>query len=260
MIIKAVSHLPKLAKYYGVPRGGQYIAALLNPVDRPEDADYIVDDIEDSGATRKYWEERFPDKPFVVAFKAAGEWLVFPWEEFESPGEDNITRMLQVIGEDPTREGLQDTPKRYLKFMAEFLNPPPFNFTTFNGENYDELVLSKNIPFFSICEHHLAPFFGVAHIGYIPTNKIVGISKLPRTLDMFARRLQNQERITKQIAEELTKQLNPKGVAVVLEARHLCQEMRGIKKPGIMTMTSSMTGVFKNDINARNEFLNLITK
>lgn len=259
-IIKRVAHLPKDATYYGVPRGGQYIAALLNPVDRPEDADYIIDDIEDSGATRQRYEALYPDKPFYSVYQASGEWLVFPWEVNENPGEDNVIRMLQVIGEDPNREGLKETPKRYLKFMQEFLNPTPFNFTTFSGENYDEMVLSKNIPFFSICEHHLAPFFGVAHIGYIPSDKIVGISKLPRTLDKFARRLQNQERITKQIAQELTEQLNPRGVAVVLEARHLCQEMRGIKKPGIMTMTSSMTGVFKEDINARNEFLNLINK
>lgn len=247
-------------KYYGVPRGGQYIAALLDPADSPEEADFIIDDIIDSGATMERYQRLYPDKPFVALYHAQEEkdWLVFPWELSENPGEDNIIRMLQVIGEDPNREGLKETPKRYLKFMEEFLTPQPFNFTTFDGESYDEMVLSKNIPFFSICEHHLAPFFGVAHIGYVPNNKIVGISKLPRTLDKFSRRLQNQERITKQIAEELTKQLNPKGVAVVLEARHLCQEMRGIKKPGIMTMTSSLTGVFKEDINARNEFLNLI--
>jgi len=248
-------------KYYGVPRGGQYLAAALgNPVDTPEEADYIIDDIIDSGATKRRYTELYPTKPFLAPFIAESDWLVFPWEVNENPGADNITRLLQVIGEDPNREGLKETPHRYLKFMQEFLTPQPFKFTTFSGEAYDELVLSSNIPFFSMCEHHLAPFFGVAHIGYIPSDKIVGISKLPRTLDKFARRLQNQERITRQVAQELTEQLNPKGVAVVLEARHLCQEMRGIKKPGIMTTTSSMTGVFKDDLNARNEFLNLINK
>lgn len=251
-------NIGKTERYFGVPRGGQYIAAMLNPVGSPEEATIIIDDLIDSGATRDRFQSLYPDKPFIALFDKSEDWLVFPWEMYENPAEDNIIRMLQVIGEDPTREGLKETPHRYLKFMQEFLNPEPFKFTTFSGENYDEMVLSKGIPFFSICEHHLAPFFGVAHIGYVPSTKIVGISKLPRTLDKFSRRLQNQERITKQIAEELTEQLNPKGAAVVLEARHLCQEMRGIKKPGIMTMTSSMTGIFKTDLNARNEFLNLI--
>jgi GTP cyclohydrolase I len=146
-----------------------------------------------------------------------------------------------------------------VKFLDEFLNPPAFNFTTFcNEEPNDEMVIVNNISFYSLCEHHLAPFFGVGHIAYIPIDRIVGLSKIPRVLDMFSRRFQNQERITQQVANYLTENLNPKGVAVVLQARHLCVEMRGIKKPGAMTTTSAMTGVFKTQINTRQEFLNLI--
>lgn len=157
------------------------------------------------------------------------------------------------------RDGVEQTPGRVADFWYEFLNPAPFRFTTFNGEEYDEVVASINIPFYSICEHHMAPFFGVAHVGYLPGKKIVGISKLARTVDKFARRLQNQERLTQQIAGMLNEQLEPRGVAVVIKARHLCQEMRGIAKPGIETVTSKMIGVFKDDLNARSEFLKLIT-
>lgn len=169
-----------------------------------------------------------------------------------------VRRMLDHIGEDIHREGLQDTPKRYVKFLQQFLNPAPFEFTTFTNDGSDEMVIVKDIPFYSLCEHHMAPFFGFGHIAYIPNDKIVGISKLPRTLDMFSRRLQNQERITQQVAEYISNKLNPKGVAVVLSARHMCMEMRGVQKPGANTTTSAMLGVFKTQINARQEFLSLI--
>lgn len=169
-----------------------------------------------------------------------------------------VQQILTHIKEDPHREGLQDTPKRYVKFLEEFLNPIPFKFTTFTDTDSDEMVIVKNIPFYSLCEHHLAPFFGVGHIAYIPSGRIVGISKLPRCLDHFSRRLQNQERIGTQVANEVMTQLNAKGVAVVLKARHMCMEMRGIKASGAETVTSTMLGVFKNQVNARQEFLNLI--
>lgn len=167
---------------------------------------------------------------------------------------------LSAMGQDVNREGLQDTPKRYVKFFKEFISPEPYQFTTFKGEKYDQMVISDRIPFFSLCEHHLAPFFGEAAIAYIPgaDGKIVGISKLPRTLDKFARQLQNQERITQQVAAEIEKQLGASGVGVVIKARHLCQEMRGVKKSGVYTTTSCMLGVLKDDLNARTEFLKLI--
>lgn len=179
-------------------------------------------------------------------------------QHFLNPNEDHIKSIISTY-DDVTREGLIDTPKRYVKFLEEFLNPPKFNFTVFDNDKHnDEMVIVKDIPFYSLCEHHLAPFFGTGYIAYIPYKKIVGLSKLPRTLDMFSRRFQNQERITEQIKEFLEEQLKPKGVAVVLKARHLCVEMRGVRKTGSETVTSAMSGVFKTQINARQEFLKLI--
>jgi len=172
--------------------------------------------------------------------------------------EDNVKKIIQALDDNPDREGLKETPKRYAKFLKEFLNPPNWNCTTFDSEGYDEMIVQSNISFYSLCEHHLAPFFGKGFIAYIPDKKIVGLSKLARTLETFSRRLQNQERITQQVAEFLEKELQPQGVAVVLKAKHLCMEMRGVKKHNTFTTTSKMTGVFKTDLNARQEFLNLI--
>ena len=170
----------------------------------------------------------------------------------------HFQQILKSFGEDTDREGLQETPKRYLKFYKEFLNPPKYNFTTFQGEGYDEMIVQSNIPFYSLCEHHIAPFMGHGVIAYIPNDKIVGLSKLARTLETYSRRLQNQERITKQVADYLWEQLNPKGVAVILKAKHMCMEMRGVKKHDTWTTTSSMKGAFRDDEKARNEILNLI--
>lgn len=263
----ALLGLDPAAKYYGVPRGGQPIAAMLNPVDTPEAADVIIDDLIDSGATREKYAALYPEKPFVALFNKltepdiAGTWLRFPWEQTGAQDvEDNVRRVLQQF-DNANREGLADTPRRYVKFLTEFLTPAPFNMTTFDSENYDEMVVVSNIPFFSLCEHHLAPFFGVGAIGYVPGgNKMVGLSKLPRVLEMFARRFQNQERITSQVADYITEHLEPKGVGVILRARHLCVEMRGVKKHNTWTTTSKMTGIFKDDLNCRQEFLNLAGK
>lgn len=169
-----------------------------------------------------------------------------------------VETILAAVREDLTRDGLQKTPERYWKMLYEFLKPPPFEFTTFQEET-DEMVIVHDIPFYSLCEHHMIPFFGVAHIAYIPANNIiVGLSKIPRVLDLFARRFQNQERIGKQVADYLMEKLKPAGVAVVLKARHLCVEMRGVEKPGTLTTTSTMRGRFKENVNTRQEFLNLI--
>jgi GTP cyclohydrolase I len=179
----------------------------------------------------------------------------------EEAAEKAIRDFLQAIGEDVDRDGLKDTPKRYVKFMKEFLNPPDFSMTTFDQEKYGGIVISSNIPFFSLCEHHMAPFFGHAHIAYIPDpekKKIIGISKLPRTLDKFARGLQNQERITEGCAQYLMNKLEAKGVAVIIKARHLCQEMRGVKKHDVYTTTSTMKGEFMEDTAARQELFQLI--
>jgi GTP cyclohydrolase I len=172
----------------------------------------------------------------------------------------HFKEILTHLGENVNREGLKDTPKRYIKFMREFLEPKEFNFTTFDAEGTDEMIIQTNIPFYSICEHHTAPFFGTADVAYIPNEKIVGLSKLARTVDLYANRFQNQERITTQIAERLHAELNPKGVAVRLKAQHLCMCMRGVKKHDTWTSTSKLLGAFKDDEKARFEFLNLITK
>jgi GTP cyclohydrolase IA len=172
----------------------------------------------------------------------------------------HFKEILKHLGENVEREGLKDTPKRYIKFMKEFLEPKEFNFTTFDAEGTDEMIIQTNIPFYSICEHHTAPFFGIANVAYIPNEKIVGLSKLARCVDLYANRFQNQERITTQIAERLQHELNPKGVAVHLKAQHLCMCMRGVKKHDTWTSTSKLLGVFKNDDKARTEFLNFISK
>ena len=176
----------------------------------------------------------------------------------EMTPEWHFQQILKSFGEDVTREGLKETPKRYIKFMKEFLEPKEFNFTCFDAEGSDEMILQTNIPFYSLCEHHTAPFFGIANIAYIPKDKIVGLSKLARTVDLYANRFQNQERITTQIAERIQKELNPLGVAVTLKAQHLCMCMRGVKKHDTWTQTSKMIGVFKSDDKCRNEFLKLI--
>jgi len=170
----------------------------------------------------------------------------------------HFKQILNLLGEDIEREGLIETPKRYIKFMKEFLEPKEFNFTTFDAEGTDEMILQTNIPFYSLCEHHTAPFFGVANVAYIPNGKIIGLSKIARCVDLYANKFQNQERITTQIAERLMLELNPKGVAVTLKAQHLCMCMRGVKKHDTWTMTSKMVGLFKDDDKARNEFLRLI--
>ena len=170
----------------------------------------------------------------------------------------HFKQILNALGENTEREGLKETPKRYIKFMREFLESKEFNFTTFDAEGTDEMILQTNIPFYSICEHHTAPFFGYANVAYIPNDKIVGLSKLARCVDLYANRFQNQERITSQIAERIQKELNPKGVAVTLKAQHLCMCMRGVKKHDTWTQTSKLIGVFKEDDKARNEFLNFI--
>jgi GTP cyclohydrolase I len=176
----------------------------------------------------------------------------------ENSPEWHFQQILNHLGEDVSREGLIETPKRYIKWMREFLERKEFNFTTFDSEGSDEMILQTNIPFYSLCEHHTAPFFGVGHIAYIPRTKIVGLSKLARTLDYYANRFQNQERITSQVAERLNKELDAKGIAVQLKAQHLCMCMRGVKKHDTYTITTKLIGAFKRDEMARHEFLNSI--
>ena len=166
--------------------------------------------------------------------------------------------LLSALGVEVDSEHLRETPRRVAQAYAELLTPVPFNATTFpNDGNYDELVLVRDIPFQSLCAHHLLPFHGTAHIAYLPGERIIGLSKLGRVVDQFARALQVQERLTVQIADWLEETLLPRGVGVIVEAEHLCMSLRGAQKPGAMTVTSALRGALKHDPRTRQEFLSL---
>jgi GTP cyclohydrolase I len=168
--------------------------------------------------------------------------------------------LMRALGMNPQSQELADTPKRVAKAYAELLTPREFTMTTFpNDEQYDELVLAKGIPFTSLCEHHLLPFTGTASVGYLPGPRILGLSKLARVVELFARRPQVQERMTKQIADWLDTQLGPRGVGVVVEAEHTCMTLRGVQARGSATVTSSLTGLIRTDERTRAEFLALAT-
>jgi GTP cyclohydrolase I len=166
--------------------------------------------------------------------------------------------LLTALGVDLTDESVRDTPRRIAHMYAELLSPAPFTPTTFpNDGGYDELVVATQIPFHSLCEHHLLPFVGVAHVGYLPGERIIGLSKLARVVELFARDLQVQERLTTQVANWLDDHLQPKGVGVVIEAEHLCMSLRGVQKPGARTITSALHGLVRDDHRTRQEFLSL---
>lgn len=179
------------------------------------------------------------------------------------PIEESIRRIIREIGEDPARDGLLKTPRRvadsmrfltggYQQDVDRVLNGALYEVA------YDEMVIVKDIEIFSLCEHHLLPFFGRCHVAYIPTKKVIGLSKIPRLVDVFARRLQVQERLTTQIAETIMEKIKPLGVGVVIEAKHLCMIMRGVEKQNSVAVTSAMLGVFRNETETRNEFLSLV--
>ena len=180
-------------------------------------------------------------------------------EEFEGA----ITKVLELLGEDPKREGLLKTPSRVVKaweFLTEGYHQDPeaiLNQALFTTSN-DEMVVVRDIEFYSTCEHHMLPIIGRAHVAYIPNGKVVGLSKIPRIVNVFARRLQIQEQMTEQIADAISNSINPKGVAVVLHARHMCMEMRGVQKINSTTVSSALRGLFKSDQRTRSEFYNII--
>jgi len=181
----------------------------------------------------------------------------------EKEFEEAVTKVLELLGEDPKREGLLKTPSRVakaLQFLTEGYHKDPkeiLNQALFTTSN-DEMVLVRDIEFYSMCEHHMLPIIGRAHVAYIPDGKVVGLSKIPRIVDVFARRLQIQEQMTEQIADAILETIKPKGVAVVLHARHMCMEMRGVQKINSTTVSSALRGLFKSDERTRNEFYNLI--
>jgi len=267
---------------FAVPRGGVPASYILKIVtagqepsitmrSNPHQADFILDDIIDSGDTLRHYDNICPTTPFYALVNKqrteefADSWVIFPWEHQDVEGDITVTvtRLLQQIGENPKRGGLLETPSRVAKAWQHWSSGYNVDPSTVlkefedGGETYDEMIVVKDIPFYSHCEHHLAPFFGTANIGYIPNGKIVGLSKLSRLLDVFANRLQVQERLTTQVADALMDHLKPRGAAVSIRARHLCMESRGIKRQGSETVTNVLRGVFRTDTAARAEFLGL---
>lgn len=261
-------------KCYPVLRGGYPVALALQQylnVEIVSDADFadvIIDDIIDSGSTVKRFFEQRPLTPFVALIdkrvdeEYVGKWVVFPWEGDADGGvEDNIRRLLQFVGEDPNRGGLVETPKRVSKAWLHWCNgynidvPSLFKQFEDGAEGYDQMIVVDAIPFYSHCEHHMAPFFGVVKIGYIPNKSIIGLSKLVRVVNAFSHRLQVQERLTSQICDAINDNLKPLGVGVTIKARHLCMESRGISCQGHSTVTTALRGFLKEEAAAKQEFL-----
>lgn len=275
---------------YGVPRGGVPVVLELSRhlpnlrvLEQPPVTEaaarttLVVDDILDSGRTR----ERFAGSDFAVLHQKASapgsatyfvhggvdRWVVYWWEgdREEASVTDNVVRILQYIGEDASREGLRDTPLRVVRSWQQLYSGYRFKpgdvgklLTVFKDGACDEMVLLRDIEFYSTCEHHMLPFFGRAHIAYIPDGKVVGISKLARLLEVFARRLQIQERLCQQITSSLDTHLQPKGSACILEAQHLCMTGRGVQKQNSIMVTSSLTGVFRTQAATREELLRMV--
>lgn len=275
-VAKSIDHhaFPYPVKVYAIPRGGvpaayavgQHLPITL--VDDPAEAQVFIDDIIDSGDTRERYQKQYPGIPFYALIDKAvdyqGQYIIFPWEEnAEGSFADNVTRLLQYVGEDPKRGGLLETPHRVAKAWKEWCSGYGQDVGSVlkvfedGGEAYDQMVTVKDIPIYSKCEHHLADIFGTATIAYIPNGKIVGLSKLSRVADIFARRLQVQERLTCQIADALVEHLQPKGVGVVIKARHMCMESRGICQQGHHTITTALRGAMLEEPATRAEFLNL---
>jgi GTP cyclohydrolase I len=200
-----------------------------------------------------------PPHPFALAAPSANDCRL---REIDHAAAQRAARdLLRALGADVDSESLRDTPRRVADAYAELLAPQPFRATTFpNDDGYDGLIVARAIPFHSLCMHHMLPFHGIAHIGYLPGERIIGLSKLGRVVELFARDLQIQERLTVQIANWLQTELEPKGVGVVLEAEHLCMSLRGVQKLGANTVTSALHGALRDDARTRQEFLALTTR
>jgi GTP cyclohydrolase I len=244
-------------------------------LDRPMPHGLVVDDIIDSGATRRrFTSQGFDFDALYITRREGAElvgptvidedtWLVFPWETVDEQAgpADAVVRLLEFLGEDPTRPGLVDTPRRVLDSLAEMTDgyqaDPAEHLGVVFPDRCDEMVVVTGIDFTSLCEHHLLTFSGRATVAYIPDGQVVGLSKLARVVDVFAHRLQVQERLTEQIAEAIETHLSPAGVGVVIEATHSCMVCRGVRKPGATMVTSALRGALKDKPAARAEFLTL---
>ncbi|KKM21575.1 hypothetical protein LCGC14_1634070 [marine sediment metagenome] len=259
---------------FGVPRGGTHIAQALNSynsnllVDEPTAAEFIVDDIVDSGRTRARWLTLYPLAEFWAPYDKTrdatlvGEWLEFPWERHndETAPEDSAARLLESLGFNLNSDGMKETPDRLVHSLKEMTtgyaqDPKEILKKRFDA-TYDEMVVVRDIEFYSLCEHHILPFHGTVTVGYLPGENVVGVSKLGRLVDCFARRLQLQERMTQQIAEAMNEYLQPRGVGCVVRATHLCMAMRGAKCPAEM-VTSSLLGMMRDEAAVRAEFMSL---
>ena len=257
-------------KIWGIPRGGSIVAGLARQqgaivVDTPQEADIAVDDIIDSGATQALIKQTYQLETYSLINKVQdgiNEWVHFPWEE--SPEQDigmSVSRILQYIGEDSLRDGLIETPKRVVASWKQLFGGygvNPEDVMKWFIDDTDEMIISKNIQFFSTCEHHMLPFFGKASVAYIPEGRVLGLSKLSRIVDIYSRRLQTQEHLTRQIGEALTAQV--KSVAVHIEAEHLCMKSRGVNQQESTMITNYLTGAFRENTDARNEFLMSVNK
>ncbi len=266
---------------FGVPQGGVPLAVTLAyllklPLSTAEEPGcLVVDDIIDSGTTRRKYgaydfatlidkRNNIPSDDCISAkntFK--DKWVEFWWEGSESKSiEDSVVRQLQFLGEDVTREGLKDTPARVVESWKEIYAGYDMKvediITTFTNDGYVEIILLKDIEFYSTCEHHMQPFFGKAHVAYIPVEKVIGISKLARIVEMFSRRLQIQERISTQVVQTLMKELEPHGAACFIEAKHFCMCSRGVNKQNSVMTTSCLEGIFFDDDKARSELMSLL--
>lgn len=269
--IKDIAPEHGFGRVFGIPKGGYYIAYLIESmslgrvVDDPAVADSIVDDIIDSGETVEKWKKRFPHNHIYVPFSKIDPniWYVFPWEGHkEIKGREIVTRILEYIGEDPKREGLVETPDRVVRAWKELYGGYEQNPKEVLGKIFkthcDEMVICKDIEYYSTCEHHLITFYGKAHIGYLPKGHVVGLSKLARLVDVFAKRLQIQEEMTYQIAKAIMENIpNCGGVGVVVEGKHLCMCGRGVAKQNSIMKTSALLGAFQ-DHATRSEFFHLI--
>jgi GTP cyclohydrolase IA len=252
---------------FGVPRGGTLIATIISErtgiklLDSTTEDCIVVDDLIDSGKTKdKYKYFKFD----ALIEKQDNEWINFWYEDEQKDAEDIVTRMIEYIGENPNREGLKDTPKRVVKMWKELFrgydeSQKP-EITVFNnGEDgiyYDQMITDEG-EFYSHCEHHLVIFRGQYYFSYIPDKKIIGLSKVARIVDYYSAKLQIQERLVKEIVDEIERVAQPKGIALVMKAEHFCKSMRGVKKKGTMT-TTELRGAFKDNASTRAEFLNSI--
>jgi GTP cyclohydrolase I len=282
-----VARNPQATTVYGVPRGGIPVAAytglhLIAPAEGAVTLDVlanydresllVVDDLVDSGRTLAPFAAggyrvdalfRKPHSPPLLAPHASEVtgWVKFPWETEHGP-EDAVVRLLEWIGEDPTREGLRDTPKRVVKAFREMtsglaVEPRSVLGTVFN-ETSDQMVVVRGIRFSSMCEHHLLPFTGTVAVGYVPNGRVIGLSKIPRLVEVFAKRPQVQERMTNQIAQALMDHLAPRGVGVVVKAHHSCMGCRGVKQPDAEMITSCVLGCMKDEAASRAELMEFI--